>query len=193
MRIISTVFLLMISFLSQAESTQASDVSNVLLKQNIVFRDSGKGVTEIFLKGCLARESQKYYVLSCDDILFKYHISFFERNSDKSVLILITEDGASVENRWVFQVKDGEYVDIKSKVWPNISKETISQLLVQQTGNIKYTTTYVSSVAHSSYRVSYTSTKSLIVGSGIPDQSYGVELGGIEWDGNKFNFVPKKS
>jgi hypothetical protein len=29
--------------------------------------------------------------------------------------------------------------------------------------------------------------------SGIPDETYGTELGVIKWDGNNFEFIPKGS
>ena len=78
-------------------------------------------------------------------------------------------------------------------MWPVITDEAISKLLLQQTGNTKYTANYVTDVAYSSYRVQHSSTNYLQLFSGIPDESYGTKLGIIEWAGDKFNFKPSGS
>ncbi|MDH5612122.1 MAG: hypothetical protein OEY66_06660 [Gammaproteobacteria bacterium] len=189
---IYTILLVLFFSLAQAENLLLNDVTEVLIKNNIIFRDSGENATKEFLSSCIQSQSPTRHILECDDVLFAHYISYFEYVDDKSTIILITEDGASVENRWVFQVRGGKYIDIKDKVWPNITGTVIGQLLIQETGNAKYTSSYVSSVAHSSYRVLHTMSNILKVQSGIPDESFGIELGVIEWDGNKFNFVPKK-
>ena len=193
MKLVFTIPLILFSCLVQAASLPINDIIEVLLEKNIIVRDSGQEVTKDFLYGCIKQQNPARYKLECDDVLFTHYISSFQRSDDNSMIILITQDGASVENRWVFAIRVSEYIDIKNQVWPNITDAMISNLLIQQTGNKKYTSNYVRSVAHSSYRVLHTRSNVLIVRSGIPDESYGTELGVIEWDGRKFNFVPKRS
>ena len=175
-----------------AQSSVPKDVVEVLFEKNIIGRDSGKEVTKEFLSSCIKSQNTNRYKIECDDVLFVHFISFFETN-DKTKIILITEDGASVENRWVFRIQENKYIDIKNKTWPNITDAELSKLLIQQTGNKKYTPAFVSSVAHSSYRVLHTERNILKVHSGIPDDTYGTELGVIKWDGNQFIFKPNGS
>ena len=193
MRLILLALILSIPYLSHAASKEASVAIDVLLANNIIGRDSGNEVTREYLSSCLKNPSQSRYIIECDDVLFKHNISFFMLADNDLPVIVITEDGASVENRWVYEVRDNEYIDIKSKVWPNITNKMISELLMQQTGDKKYTESYVLSVAHSSYRVSHTSVDALIVNSGIPDKSWGIKLGKIKWNGHDFKFIPKHS
>ena len=193
MKLIVTTLLILFSSLVKAANMPPDDILDVIIKKNIIGGDSGPEFTKGFLAGCIKKQSPTRYKLECDAVLFTHYISYFEHVDDKSTIILITEDGASVENRWVFQFQGGEYIDIKNKVWPNITLKMISNLLVQQTGDKKYTESYVLSVAHSSYRVSHTATDALIVNSGIPDKSWGTRLGEIKWNGHKFKFVPKNS
>ena len=179
--------------LSCQQKNQSIDPLEPLLKNNIISRDSGKKVTKEFLSSCLRSQSKFLYTIACDDVLFKHHISFYTRNQDGLPVTLIIEDGASVENRWVFMLQAGEYKDIEHNTWPNISEKTIAELLVEKTGNAKYTEEYVSSVAHSSYRVTHAATEVLDVYSGIPDDSWKTKLGQILWNGKEFEFVPDRS
>ncbi|MCE8023288.1 hypothetical protein [Billgrantia aerodenitrificans] len=191
-RVFFAAMLISPSILSHAATVQSADALDLLLKSNIVNRDSGEEVTRRFLSECLSKEGPARYRLECDDVLFVYHISYFDNISGQSEVALITEDGVSVENRWVFEVGDGVYVDVTEKIWPTITENMIGKLLVQETGDSSYTAEYIRGVAHSSYRISYGADTAIMVGSGIPDVSYGVELGRIVWDGREFVFLPNR-
>ena len=193
MKFINTILFVLFSGLARAENAIPDTILDILIKENIIGRDSGNIVTKEFLSGCTKSQNVTRYKIECNDVLFTHYISIFGQNNNKSTVVLITEDGASVENRWVFQIQGNEYTDIKYNVWPVISKITISKLLIQKTGNTKYTPKYVRSVAHSSYRVQHASNNILHLLSGIPDDTYGTKLGVIEWDGRKFNFKPNGS
>ncbi len=192
MRFSFALLLILFSGVTLAQSLEPKDVVEVLFEKNIIGRDSGKEVTKEFLSSCIKSQNLNRYKLECDDVLFVHFISFFETD-DKIRIILITEDGASVENRWVFRVQGNKYVDVKITTWPEITDSEISKLLIQQTNNKKYSPSFVSSVAHSSYRVQHAVSNLLKVLSGIPDETYGTELGVIKWNGNKFIFTPKGS
>jgi hypothetical protein len=192
LKIVTIILVFLCSGVVLAGEHKSEDVIGLLLKENIIVRDSGDEVTKEFLLSCLSSKNPSQFEIKCDDVLFTHHVSYFE-NRKGSNIALITEDGASVENRWVFEVQGDNYVDIKDKVWPNITDKIISNLLMTQTGDKKYTAEYVTSVAHSNYRLSYTKSNSLVVHSGIPDNSFGIELGTIEWNGNQFEFLPKGS
>jgi len=193
MRLSLLTLILLIPILSHATGKQANDPIDVLLENNIIRRDSGQEITREYLAGCLKTSSQSRYIIECDDVNFKYYISCFIRSENNLPIVLITEDGASVENRWVYEVRGNEYIDIKNKIWPNITGKMVSDLLIQQTGDDEYTERYVLSVAHSSYRVSHSSTDVLIVYSGIPDKSWKTKLGELKWDGHEFKFFPEHS
>lgn len=193
MKYISMIAFLVFSGFAKAENTMPDMILEILLKENLVGRDSGNLVTKEFLLECSKSQNTSRYKLECADLLFTHSISIFKQNDNKSSVVLIIEDGISVENRWVFQVQGSKYTDVKNSVWPVITDQVISKLLLQQTGNTKYTANYVTGVAHSSYRVQHSSTNDLQLLSGIPDESYGTKLGIIEWDGDKFNFKPSGS
>ncbi len=190
-RILVLAMLLTPIILAHAAAIQSVDTLDVIFESNVVDRDSGEDVTRAFLSTCLSKERPTRYRLECDDVLFVYHISYFKRNSDQSIFVLITEDGASVENRWVFEIQKDKYVDVTEDIWPEMTADQMSQLLIQETGNKTYTAGYIRSVAHSSYRVSYGSDETMSVISGIPDASYGVQLGRISWNGHEFVFSPR--
>jgi len=177
----------------QEVSAQPDEILKLLLEKQIIYRDSGQVVTREFLMSCLEAKSHIQYRLKCEDVLFTHHISYFTPTTNNSKIVLITQDGASVENRWVFEVKGNEYTDIKKHVWPVITSKTIGELLMAKTNNQKYTDHYIRRVAHSSYRVVHTMSSHLVVKSGIPDKSEGMELGIIEWNGREFKFLQNRS
>lgn len=186
----SIIFILTLFFpvLSYAVETRSHNVIDVFLQNNIINRDSGSDVTREFLEHCLRRGMQSDYILECDDVLFPYYISFFEHDDKNSYIIFITQHGASLENRWVFEIQDAQYIDITEKAWPILTEKMISDLMILKTGNEQYSERYLFSSAHSIYRLLHTHSNTLIVYSGIPDESYGTELGYIEWNGHEFNF-----
>ncbi len=166
-------------------------IIDVLIANQIVGRDSGKNVTREFLSGCIKVQNDRQYLLECDDVLFPYHIVIYVDGNSMARVFLVIEDGASVENRWVYKAHDGKFVDIKEAVWPNITDEEISQLLIKATSNKKYSPGFIRSSVHSSYRVSLNKDNTIKVHSGLSDESFGTELGEIKWRRWKFEFEPK--
>lgn len=174
---------------SFAQSSNQEIIINFILDSNFLSRDSGAPLSREFVTGCMNEKSDQQFVIECDDIIFKHYISFFKDIKNRKV-ILITRDGASVENRWVYLVDNNTLTDVTKKLWPEIKPQTISALLIKKTGDQKYTEDYINSVAHSSYRIKHPNNQdsNIEVFSGIPDSSSGLKLGEIHWDGNKFIF-----
>ena len=169
------------------------DVLKLLIESRIFGRDSGQEVTKEFLNSCLEPKDSSHYLVQCDDILFTHHVSFFESKENKERVVLVIADGDSVENRWVYERREGKYALVTADLWPIITDKMVSDLLILHTGEKKYTERYVASVAHSSYRTIQVATNRFDVGSGIPDNNYKLELGTIEWNGAAFLFRPRKS
>ena len=192
LRLTLLVLFLVIPNMGYSTDSRHEIAIDLLYSAKIIGRDSGEEVSRDFIGGCIKAVSSSHLILQCDDVLFTHYISFYER-SGKSEIVLVTEDGASVENRWVFAGHSGEFKDITSYAWPKISKTTIGKLLREKTGDEKYSEEYVASVAHSSYRVQYSPTGSIDVASGMPDKSWGVKIGEIQWNGEVFQFVPNPS
>lgn len=190
-KIIYTFLLVLFTSCIHADNADLENVLDIIIKENIIGTDSGREVTEEFLTRCTEPENPSHFIIKCDDVLFNHYISLYAHRDKKSKVVLISEDGASVENRYIFQFEGKKYSDIKRNVWPVISDKEIGQLLAQDTDDRKYTEKYVRSVAHSSYRLKYTSSNKIEVLSGIPDKTYGTKLGEIKWDGKKFDFLPK--
>ena len=187
-----TTLSILLSASIQAESSIPNDILEVLIQKKIIRSDSGEEVNKGFLIDCMEKLSSSSYKVECIDVIFVHSISYFEKNN-KTKIILIIEDGASVENRWVYLVQGNKYVSVKNQVWPKITDSEVSRLLIKHTGNKKYTHSYIRSVAHSNYRVKHTNSNILKVSSGIPDENYGTVLGVLLWNGQKFEFKPKGS
>lgn len=187
--LLSLIFCLFFSAASFAQSSDQEIIINFILDNNFLFRDSGAPLSRKFVTECLRKKSDQQFVIECDDIVFKHYITFFRDIKNRKV-ILITEDGASVENRWVYLADDDTLTDITKKLWPEIKSKTISAALIKKTGDHKYTEDYINSVAHSSYRIKHPDSRdaNIEVFSGIPDSSWGLKLGEIHWDGNRFIF-----
>ena len=182
------IILLLIPLFALAEDSQFEHLSTLIHKNNIIGRDSGEAVTKSFLSACLKPQSERFIKIECSDVLFTYNISTFT-DSTNSQIILITEDGASVENRYVISDK-GE--NITAKVWPSIPLNELSELLIKHTGQNRYAAKYIRQVAHSSYRIIHLGAGKLNLVSGIPDDWFGTKLGEIKWNGNKFIFKKVK-
>lgn len=182
---------LLISVLPASVSAdEALTAIEVLFTNRIIHRDSGTATTKEYLSHCLENTSASRFVLDCDDVLYTHYISFFY--GDQNVIV-ITVAGSSVESRYVFEARNTEYTDVTKSSWPKISANVISRLLAQNTGDDKYTENYVLAAAHSNYRVLHRSTDTLIVVSGIPDQSFGMKLGVFRWNGHAFIFEAIRS
>ncbi len=178
---------------SVAQSSNQEIIIRFILDGDLLIRDSGEPLSREFITDCMNKKSDRQFVIECDDILFKHYITFFKDVKSRKV-ILITEEGASVENRWVYLVDNNKLTDITKKVWPEIKPQTISALIIKETGDQKYTENYINSVAHSSYRIKHPNNQdtNIEVFSGIPDSSWGLKLGEIHWDGNMFLFQTTK-
>jgi len=175
---------LLFPLLALAEDSQPEHLASLIHKNNIIGRDSGEAVTKRFLLTCLKPQSKRLIKIECSDVLFTHNISTFTGN-DNSQIVLITEDGASVENRYVLS-EQGE--NITANVWPIIPLSELSKLLIKHTGQNKYTAKYIRQVAHSSYRIIHLGAGKLNLVSGIPDNWFGTKIGEIKWNGNKFIF-----
>lgn len=175
-----------------AQSSNQEMIINFILDNNFLVRDSGAPLSRDFLIKCMHAKGDQHFVIECDDILFKHYITFF-RNSRNRKVILITEDGDSVENRWVYVVENNILTDHTSTLWPEINLQTLSTILMKITGDNKYTEEYIYGVAHSSYRIKHPNKQNpnIEVLSGIPDSSWGLKLGEIYWNGNRFQFQNK--
>jgi hypothetical protein len=186
------IFLIFFFFFPTTLFAQPSNqelIIKFILDNNFLFRDSGTPLSRDFVVNCINKIDDLHFEIECEDILFTHYITFFKDIKNRKV-ILITEDGASVENRWVYQVDNNSLNDITTKLWPEIKSQTLSAVLIKKTGDQKYTEEYINSVAHSSYRIKHPNNRNsnIEVLSGIPDSSWGLKLGEIHWDGNKFFF-----
>ena len=132
-----------------AQSSNQEIIIKFILNNNFLFRDSGEPLSRDFVINCIDAKDDQQFVIECDDILFKHYITFFKDTKNRKV-ILITEDGASVENRWVYIVEKSTPIDVTKKLWPEIKSQTLSDILINKTMDQKYTEEYINSVAHSS-------------------------------------------
>jgi hypothetical protein len=189
------LFLILSFFFTTSSFAQSSNqelIIKFILDNNFLFRDSGSPLSRDFVINCIDTIDDRQFIIECDDILFKHYITFFKDNKNRKV-ILITKDGASVENRWVYVAEEKTLKDTTKELWPVIKPQTLSAILIKKTGDQKYTEEYIKSVAHSSYRIKHPNNQSsnIEVVSGIPDPSWNLKLGEIHWDGNKFIFQSK--
>ena len=186
------IFVLSILFSvnSFSESIHKEIIINIILNNNIIVRDSGEQLSREFLIQCVHAKGNNQFVIDCNDIVFKHYITFFKDYKNRKV-ILITEDGASVENRWVFVEDNNKLFHISETLWPEINLTTLSKLLINKTGDKKYTEEYISRFCQSPYRIKHPSKRkpNVDVLSGIPDSSEGLKLGEIHWNGKTFNFI----
>ncbi len=190
MKRIITLILIFLSVPSIASEDLSLKIIYLFQNEVIRGRDSGEPVTKEFVSNCLKQKRNNHYIIECNDLLFTHYLSIFT-NSENHKVLLITQDGASVENRWVFLLKENDFIDIKRSSFPDISNSTISRLLINKTKNDKYTKLFIDSVAHSSYRLIHNPSNIAIV-SGVPDDSFGTKLGTLDWVGNKFVFSESK-
>jgi hypothetical protein len=190
-----TIFILSMLFTANsfAESINKEIIIKIILNNKIITRDSGAPLSREFLIQCIHAKGNSQFVIDCDDIVFEHYITFFKDYKNRKV-ILITEDGASVENRWVFVEDKNNHFHITETLWPEISLITLSKLLINKTGDKKYTEEYINRFCHSPYRIKHPSKRNpnVDVLSGIPDSSEGLKLGEINWNGKIFNFVENK-
>ena len=184
MKIVVLMLMLLISMDICAKPDRLKQIVKVTYNANVIKRDSGAPVTQEFLLNCVKQESLMVFKLECDDVVFPHFISVY-KDSNSSMVLLITEFGASVENRFVYSAKSE---NLTKALWPAISNSTLSPLLIKQTGNEKYTVEYIRAIAHSSYRVIHLKSGKLDVISGLPDASYGIKLGEIQWINDRFVF-----
>jgi len=161
----------------------------LILDQGVLRRDSGRPMTLDFIESCLGRDGVSYLVFECEDVNFSHYVSIYG-GMDGSPVVLITRDGASVENRWVFSIRGGEFIDVKSELWPVITYSTVSRALIKATGDRKYTEEYISRSAHSSYRIEHPESDKghIEVLSGIPDSTFRTRIGEIRWREGRFHF-----
>lgn len=188
-RLLFLIFSIFFATNSFAQSSNQEIIIKLILDNNFLFRDSGAPLSKDFLIKCMHPNGAQQFVIECDDILFKHYITFFKDSKNRKV-ILITEDGASVENRWVYVVLRNTLTDLTKALWPEIKLQTLSKVLIQKTGDKKYTEEFINSVAHSSYRIKHPNRQNsnIEVYSGIPDSSWGLKLGEIHWNGKEFLF-----
>jgi hypothetical protein len=191
-RLLLLIFGIFVATNSFAQSSNQEIIIKLILDNNILVRDSGAPLSRDFMIQCMHAKGDQQFEIECDDILFKHYITFFKDSKNRKV-ILITEDGASVENRWVYVMVKNTLADRTTMLWPAINLQTLSNLLIKKTGDKKYTEEFIDRVAHSSYRIKHPTKQNpnIEVFSGIPDSSWGLKLGEIHWDGNKFQFQSK--
>lgn len=184
-----SVFLVSSSF---AQSPNQEVILRFILDNDFITRDSGAPLSRDFLVDRLHANGDRHFVIEGDDILFAHYITFFKDSDDRKV-ILISEDGASVENRWVFIIANGFFIDSTAGLWPEINSKTISDILIRLTGDKKYTEEFIDRIAHSSYRIKHPNEENpyIEVLSGLPDSSLDLKLGEIFWNGNSFQFRAK--
>ena len=186
---LSTIVIVSATTMSEGEEHHRPDFGDLL--QAIatgddvgLVRDSGEPVTRAFLDECRKDVGANHVVLECKDLVSPWHISPVS-NTGERYLFLITEEGDSVENRWVLEYQGGRFRDVTSTAWRDISIATISERMIEATGDVKYTETYLEQVAHSPYRVEHpsTATAPIIVHTGVPDRTFGTKIGELEWNG----------
>ena len=190
MKGIVAILAALISIQSYAESLPKQEVAQLLMAEKLVGRDSGETVTEDYIESCLQDLEDSDFVLECEDVISRHYIYQFRAKETVKPGLLIIDEGFSVENRQVYGWQDDEYVDITEWAWPVISYTQVSTRLQEASGDPKYTPLYVRRVAHSSYRLERKDRSTMLFVSGIPDDSRGMLLGEIRWNGLRFVLIP---
>jgi hypothetical protein len=125
----------------------------ILSEKVIQTRDSGEPVTPEYLKTCVTASTPTYVMLECHDLSFPHFASAFAGKKGE-IFLLITEDGASVENRWVFKVVGDQYEDVTKAAWPVLDNKKLATLYTKAGfKNPNYTAEGLHALAHSSYRI----------------------------------------
>ena len=154
-----------------------------------IVRDSGQPVTQKFLEDCSTATGPTHLKLDCPDLTSVFEVTQLGSEGHPTAL-LVTQDGASVENRWLFVRQSNGFVDVTATAWPQIPVEIISERMIATTRDPIYTVKYLRQSAHSLYRVRHPprSTDPFAVVSGVPDASYGTKIGELYWDGSVLRF-----
>ncbi len=143
--------------------------------------DSGGSLNKDFIERCVMEKTETYYRIGCDGLTFDYFAAIIGE------ILYIIQDGASVENRIVFQIKN-ETIERITDPLPNIfTIKKMAELINIKFGISEYTEETIKAIAHSHYRtiLPKNSEEKMIITSGElgrNDRSY-QPLATIEWDG----------
>jgi hypothetical protein len=160
----------------------------ILSEQVIKTRDSGAPITADFLNACVPASTPTYILIDCNDLTFPHLASAFPGKNGETFL-LITEDGASVENRWVFKVQGEKYVDVTQTAWPELSYKQLAELYAKAGfKNPNYTEAGLKALAHSSYRITHPQNGETTVElmEAYPEQGDAKSFGKLHWNGQSF-------
>ena len=191
MRLVAIGFLLAVSLSAVAHASEGETVGPRVVIESmasgeiaLVGRDSGSPLSKAFLDDCWEDVTEVYGRLDCDDLIPVVHISRVA-GARPRVLFAVTSEGASVENRWIFEQSEDGLRDVTAAVWPALSRSEISKRMIEATGDPKYTADFLLRVVHSPYRVRHLTSKgaAIAVHTGVPDETFGTKIGELRWDG----------
>jgi hypothetical protein len=159
-----------------------------LMKTRIMTRDSGEALTESFIRKCVNEHTSVYVKFACNDIVFDYNAFLVSANDN---IIIITEDGASVENRLLVKV-NGDSVEVLDVDFEKlITQEKMAELINKKFNVKKYTGEFIRNVAHSHFRliIPKESGQNIVVTSG--ELGYGNDHGykpvaELVWENGQF-------
>lgn len=164
-------------------------VSEVIIKT----LDSGLNATSEVLKTCVADSTPTYLFLDCDT--FPHIVSSYKDNTGNTYL-LITEDGASVENRWVFKIVGEQIENVTTKVWPLFDHKVLANLY-KNAGftNPHYTEDGLRALAHSSYRLLHprNGESEIQMMEAYPEVDEAKAFAKIRWNGERFELKSEKN
>lgn len=113
--------------ISKNNQISKKDIVSLLDKSSIIRRDSGEQVDEKFVRSCLKKSLNRYILFQCKDLLFDLEIKIL---GDKRNYILIVQNGASVENRYLFKKElSGDFSAPDNNLESIVSYELISKLI----------------------------------------------------------------
>lgn len=166
----------------------SSLVFHLIQKYKIFDRDSGKNVDVSFLQSCLKESSPTYAHFECDDLTFPHFASQFGGAKEKMVLII--EDGASVENRYLYKVSGTAVTPLNFEEHLALTPSQIAHQTQKAFNESKYDEAYFQSSAHSSFRMQLPRNGETFIQlmSGVYDKA-SIPMGKLKWRGTKLYLV----
>ncbi len=185
--ILITALLLNTAYAKKA-SHPLLDKTHAKISKIIGFSDSGKPITKKYLEECINEKTSTYLKLSCNDLTFDHYLVSFKAKNGGHIYFMI-EDGASVENRYLWKTLKDDNNEMLKQYWPKMDDAKIAALINKKTGKKSITAEAISASAQSSYRTRLPKDGTNFI-SVYPGDFNGVgdigEIAKIEWDGKAF-------
>lgn len=167
------------------EQISKEDILNLLAESSIITRDSGEEVNKKFVRSCLKKSFDRYVLFQCNDLLFDIEVKILGDNRNH---ILVVQNGASVENRYLFKKDlDGEFSVPDNNLKKIVSYEVVSKLIKEEL-NLDYSIEKLRMSAQSYFRLELVSDSRdiyLLSGDLYPEESH-QRLAKLKFINNKF-------